>query len=56
MTRGTPQLWDKLAMTNDGLVSLKRVPGPDGGTVVADLAKALPTPTDGGLTYAFQLR
>ena len=43
-------------MTNDGLVSLKRVPGPDGGTVVADLAKALPTVTDGGLTYAFQLR
>ena len=43
-------------MTNDGLVSLKRVPGPDGGTVVADLATALPTVTDGGLTYAFQLR
>jgi class 3 adenylate cyclase/ABC-type transport system substrate-binding protein len=50
------QPWDTLAMTNDGLVSLKRVPGPDGETVVADLAKALPTPTDGGLTYAFQLR
>ena len=43
-------------MTNDGLVSFKRVPGPDGETVVADLAEALPTPTDGGLTYAFQLR
>jgi ABC-type transport system substrate-binding protein/class 3 adenylate cyclase len=50
------QPWDMLAMTNDGLVSLKRVPGPDGETVVADLAKALPTPTAGGLTYAFQLR
>ncbi len=51
-----PQLVDKLTMTNDGLVDFKRVAGPDGGTVVADLASALPTPTDGGLTYAFQLR
>ena len=51
-----PVVWDSLAVTNDGLVSLKRVPGPDGGTVVADLARALPTVTDGGLTYAFQLR
>ena len=51
-----PVVWDSLTVTNDGLVSLKRVPGPDGGTVVADLAKALPTITDGGLTYAFQLR
>ena len=51
-----PVVWDSLAVTNDGLVSLKRVPGPDGGTVVADLAKALPTVTDGGRTYAFQLR
>src|SRR4029079_2288355 len=51
-----PEDWDALRMTNDGLVSYKRVPGPDGETVVADLAKALPTPTDGGRTYAFQLR
>ncbi len=43
-------------MTNDGLVALKRVPGPDGETVVADLAQALPTPTNGGRTYAFLLR
>ena len=41
-----PVVWDSLAVTNDGLVSLKRVPGPDGGTVVADLAKALPTVTE----------
>ncbi|HEY7257885.1 MAG TPA: ABC transporter substrate-binding protein [Gaiellales bacterium] len=53
---GRPQLVDKLTMTNDGLVGFKRVPGPDGETVVADLAEALPTPTDGGLTYAFRLR
>jgi YVTN family beta-propeller protein len=50
------QLVDKLTTTNDGLVSYKRVPGPDGGTVVADLAQTLPTPTDGGRTYTFQLR
>jgi peptide/nickel transport system substrate-binding protein len=56
MDAWAPVVWDSLAVTNDGLVSLKRVPGPDGGTVVADLAKALPTVTDGGLTYAFQLR
>ena len=53
---GRPQLVDKLTMTNDGLVSYKRVPGPDGETVVADLAQALPTPTNGGRTYTFQLR
>jgi class 3 adenylate cyclase/ABC-type transport system substrate-binding protein len=51
-----PQLVDKLTMTYDGLVSYKRVPGPDGVTVVADLAQTLPTPTDGGRTYTFQLR
>ena len=55
VTRRAPVV-DSLTVTNDGLVSLKRVPGPDGETVVADLAKALPTVTDGGLTYAFQLR
>jgi ABC-type transport system substrate-binding protein len=53
---GRPQLTDKLTLTNDGLVSYKRVPGTDGETVVADLAQALPTPTNGGRTYAFQLR
>jgi len=51
-----PQLVDKLTMTNDGLVSFKRVPGPDGETVVADLATEVSTPTHGGRTYAFQLR
>jgi streptogramin lyase len=45
-----------LAMTNDGLVAFKRVPGPEGETIVPDLATAIPTPTDGGRTYTFQLR
>jgi ABC-type transport system substrate-binding protein len=50
------QPWQTFSMTNDGLVAFKRVPGPDGETVVADLATTLPTPTDSGRTYTFQLR
>ena len=42
--------------TSDGLTAFKRVGGPDGATVVPDLAVSLPTPTDGGTTYTFQLR
>jgi YVTN family beta-propeller protein len=45
-----------LQMTNDGLVGYKRVAGSDGLTLTADLAVAIPTPTDGGLTYTFQIR
>ncbi|HEV8452365.1 MAG TPA: ABC transporter substrate-binding protein [Gaiellales bacterium] len=50
------QPWETLAMTNDGVVGFKRVPGPDGETVVADLAQQLPAPADGGRVYSFQLR
>ena len=42
--------------TSDGLTAFKRVGGPDGATVVPDLAVSLPTPTDGGTTYTFTLR
>ena len=52
----TPSLWRLLAMTNDGLVGYRRVGGLDGGTLVPDLATFLPSPTEGGLTYTFQLR
>ena len=45
-----------LVMTNDGLVGFKRVGGMDGSTLVANLATALPRPTDGGTTYTFRLR
>ena len=45
-----------LLMTNDSLTTFKRVGGSDGSQVVPDLAVSLPTPTDGGLTYTFQLR
>lgn len=48
--------WETLAVTNDGLTSFKRVGGPAGETVVADLARELPLPTDGGHTYTFHLR
>jgi peptide/nickel transport system substrate-binding protein len=43
-------------LTNDGLLGYERVGGPDGLTVVPDLAEAMPTSPDGGLTYRFQLR
>jgi YVTN family beta-propeller protein len=42
--------------TSDGLTAFKRVGGSDGAQVVPDLAVSLPTPTDGGTTYTFQLR
>ena len=45
-----------LTLTNDGLVGYGRSGGADGYRVVPDLAAALPTVSDGGRTYAFQLR
>jgi peptide/nickel transport system substrate-binding protein len=45
-----------LAMTNDGLVAFKRVGGADGGTVVPDLAQAIPAPTRGGRSWTFHIR
>jgi YVTN family beta-propeller protein len=48
--------WGVMIIMGDGLVGFKRVGGVDGGTLVPDLAISLPTPTDGGRTYAFELR
>ena len=45
-----------LRMTNDGLVAFNQVAGVGGTQLVPDLAVSLPTPTDGGRTYTFQLR
>ena len=45
-----------LGLSNDGLVTLDHVAGPDGGRLVPDLALALPRPDDGGRTYRFTLR
>ncbi len=51
-----PALWPVLILTNDGLVGFRRVAGVQGAQLVPDLAVSLPTPTDGGRTYTFQLR
>jgi ABC-type transport system substrate-binding protein/class 3 adenylate cyclase len=45
-----------LSMTSDGLVTYRRAGGAAGLQVVPDLAVAMPTVTDGGRTYTFQLR
>jgi ABC-type transport system substrate-binding protein len=45
-----------LGMTNDGLVTLKHVGGSKGTQLVPDLSLTLPTPTNAGRIYRFQLR
>jgi ABC-type transport system substrate-binding protein/DNA-binding SARP family transcriptional activator len=48
--------WQMLGLTNDGLVTYRRVGGLQGSTLDPDLATAVPAPTDGGLTYTFRVR
>ena len=48
--------WSILAVTGDGLVGYRRVGGLAGSTLVPDLARSIPQPTDGGRRYTFQLR
>jgi YVTN family beta-propeller protein len=48
--------WRILTITNDGLLAYKKVGGPDGATLVPDLASALPDVSADGLTYRFPLR
>jgi peptide/nickel transport system substrate-binding protein len=45
-----------LVDTGDGLVGFRKVAGSAGEQIVADLATAVPKPTDGARTYAFRLR
>jgi ABC-type transport system substrate-binding protein/DNA-binding SARP family transcriptional activator/streptogramin lyase len=45
-----------LGLTNDGLVTLNHVAGPDGTRLIPDLALAVPAPADHGRTYTFHLR
>jgi peptide/nickel transport system substrate-binding protein len=45
-----------LGLTNDGLVTYRKVGGLAGGMLVPDLATTLPAPADGGLTYTFRVR
>ena len=49
-------VWSILTITNDGLLTYKKVGGPDGATLVPDLASALPDVSPDGLTYRFPLR
>ncbi len=48
--------WSALMLTNDGLVTYKRVGGSDGTRLVPDLATTIPVPADGGRTYTFEVR
>jgi YVTN family beta-propeller protein len=48
--------WGLMTSVYDGLVGYRRVAGTQGGSLVPDLARAVPVPTDGGRTYTFQLR
>jgi ABC-type transport system substrate-binding protein/class 3 adenylate cyclase len=48
--------WQALLMTNDGLVSFRKVSGAEGSLLVPDLATSLPSPTNGGTTYTFEVR
>ena len=50
------EIWQILTITNDGLLAYKKVGGPDGATLVPDLASALPDVSPDGLTYRLPLR
>jgi len=52
----TAQFWQIFSMAYDGLLAFRKVPGPRGNEIVGDLAEAVPTPTNGGLTWVFRLR
>ena len=52
----TAATWSILTMANDGLVGFRRVGGVQGTQLVPNLALALPTPSNGGKTYRFELR
>jgi peptide/nickel transport system substrate-binding protein len=49
-------VWQIHAITNDTLVTYKKVGGPDGATLVPDLASALPQVSADGLSYRLPLR
>jgi peptide/nickel transport system substrate-binding protein len=48
--------WQVLMITNDGLVGFQRVGGIGGQRLEPDLAVRIPTATDHGLVYTFQLQ
>ncbi|MFO1038172.1 MAG: ABC transporter substrate-binding protein [Geminicoccaceae bacterium] len=48
--------WQFYQFTYDGLVTFRKATGKEGFQVVADLAEAIPTPTNDGKTWTFKLR
>ncbi len=52
----TLQEWQLLIDTHDGLVGFAKVGGVAGTKIVPDLATSIPTPTNGGKTYVFNVR
>ena len=48
--------YELLGLANDGLTGFRRQGGGGGAALVANLAVALPAPSDGGRRYAFRLR
>jgi peptide/nickel transport system substrate-binding protein len=48
--------WELLTLTNDGLLGYSQAGGAATYKVIPDLATGLPTVSDGGRTYTFQLR
>jgi peptide/nickel transport system substrate-binding protein len=52
----TQNIYALLPLAYDGLTTYQRVGGSGSLQLVPDLAVSLPTPTDGGSTYTFQLR
>jgi len=48
--------WGTRIITNDALLTYKRVGGSGGTQLVPDLATSIPRATDAGKTYTFQLR
>ncbi len=50
------EAWAFLSLTNDGLLTYRRVAGQAGYQLVPDLARSMPTVSQDGKTYTFQLR
>lgn len=48
--------WNVLSLVADGLVGFRRTGGLQSATLVPDLARAIPRPTNEGKTYSFRLR
>jgi peptide/nickel transport system substrate-binding protein len=52
----TNEGWEILEATSNGLLTFKKAAGGAGSTIVSDIASALPTVSDHGLTYTFHVR